>query len=58
MNDILRRVKGFFFMDYLSCHFVDIVSGKEVNLYRDMDGRVWMSNSSWRWGFKVESNQV
>lgn len=39
-------------MKLLSFMFTDVVSGKDVNIYRDTLGRFWMAENKWGW-FRV-----
>jgi hypothetical protein len=35
--------------------FFDHIEGKEVNLYKDSLGRLWMANHKWSW-FRVKKD--
>jgi hypothetical protein len=44
-------------MQFIKYHFTDSVSGRDVNLYRDKFGKIWMAEN--RWGlFRVLADQL
>jgi hypothetical protein len=40
----------------IDCAFIDVVSGQEVNHYKDRLGRFWLAESEWSL-FRVEAKQ-
>ncbi len=53
--NLLNWITGGRPMTFVATCFVDVVSGRQVCLWRDRYNRLWMATNAWSW-FRVRPN--
>ena len=44
---MIRKIKSYFTLKFRYSAFIDVVSGKMVNVYADCFGDLWLKDSRW-----------